>query len=60
MCWSFSWRSSDASRRFRPSGSIGYPGEPEGIQHFETMLRSTARRLGDSQIDSLMRALGNK
>jgi hypothetical protein len=35
-------------------GNIGDPGEPSGCQHFEKMLRTTARHLSDSEIKLLL------
>ncbi|HVC96262.1 MAG TPA: M56 family metallopeptidase [Pirellulales bacterium] len=38
-------------------GNIGYPDSPAAIQHFEKMLRETARNLTDDDIESLVRDL---
>lgn len=45
-----------------PVGNIGYPGarEPQGIQHFITMLRKSAIRLTESDLASLEEALKSR
>jgi len=43
-----------------PRGNIGYPSDAAGIAHFERMLRTTARRLTDTQMRSLINALGEQ
>lgn len=40
------------------SGNIGFPSEPAGIEHFETMLTTTAQRLTKEEIGKLIEALG--
>jgi hypothetical protein len=40
-------------------GNIGFPSTPGGIQHFEKMLRTTARRMTDAEINSLIDDLHN-
>lgn len=40
-----------------PEGNIGYPGGSDGAKHFEEMLRTTAVRLSEPEIRSLLRAL---
>jgi len=40
-----------------PNGNIGYPGEPDGQEHFEKMLRADVKRLTDDEIKSLIDAL---
>lgn len=40
-------------------GNIGFPNEPEGIEHFETMLTSTAKQLTKEEIGKLIEALGD-
>jgi uncharacterized GH25 family protein len=37
-----------------PEGNIGYPGEPQGAEYFEKMLRTTARHMGDAEIKLLV------
>jgi Protein of unknown function, DUF255 len=37
-----------------PEGNIGYPGEPSGVEHFEKMLRTTARHMSDAEIKILL------
>ena len=39
------------------NGNIGYPGEPDGLAHWEKMLRSTTRHLADTDIDRLLKPL---
>src|SRR5690606_4723756 len=39
------------------SGNVGYPSSKAGIAHFESMLRRTAQRLSDAEIEKLMQAL---
>jgi hypothetical protein len=40
-----------------PDGNIGFPSTTEGRAHFEKMLRTTARRLNDQDIQALLGAL---
>jgi hypothetical protein len=40
-----------------PGGNIGFPIEPAGVAHFETMLRTTARRMSADELRSLRDAL---
>jgi hypothetical protein len=37
-----------------PGGNIGYPGKPKESEHFEKMLRTTARHLSDAEIKTLV------
>lgn len=50
-----------------PQGNIGYPYEPHEIEHFQEMLRKTAKHMGPDQIatvanllDERARELGRK
>lgn len=40
-----------------PQGNIGCPVQPEEIRHFEAMLASTRRQLGDEDLAAIDRAL---
>jgi thioredoxin-related protein len=40
-----------------PRGNIGYPGEPEEIDHYLGMLKTTARRIEPAQLDTLRKTL---
>jgi hypothetical protein len=40
-----------------PKGNVGYPYEPHEIEYFLTMLRSTAKHMGDEQIAQVESAL---
>jgi uncharacterized protein YyaL (SSP411 family) len=40
-----------------PKGNIGYPGTPEGIEHFIVMLKKAARKLDRAQIEMVEAAL---
>ena len=40
-----------------PDGNIGFPSGAVGIAHFEQMLRTTARRLTDTEVKLLSKAL---
>ncbi|MFN0051767.1 MAG: hypothetical protein ACKV0T_06230 [Planctomycetales bacterium] len=40
-----------------PSGNIGFPMNPGEIAHFEKMIRTTAQRLTDAEIDMLLKGL---
>jgi thioredoxin-related protein len=40
-----------------PGGNIGYPGEPEGIAHFLSMVKGQGRRIDDSQLRQLGKSL---
>jgi hypothetical protein len=42
------------------SGNIGFPSTPEGIEHFQKMLTSTAQRLTAEEIGKLVEALGSR
>jgi hypothetical protein len=49
-----------AEHRRRPTaGSDGFPSheDPDGIEHFVKMLRSTAQRLSDDELETLKKAL---
>jgi hypothetical protein len=37
-----------------PEGNIGYPSEAKGAEHFEKMLRTTARHMSDAEIKILL------
>ncbi|MBI1902257.1 MAG: hypothetical protein HYS13_14240, partial [Planctomycetia bacterium] len=44
-----------------PEGNIGFPGpERQGIKHFEKMLRTTAQRMTEQDIESLLNGLAPK
>ena len=40
-----------------PKGNIGYPADPEEIEHFIGMLKKAARKLEPAQIDEIEAAL---
>jgi thioredoxin-related protein len=40
-----------------PRGNIGYPGEPEGIDHFLAMVKGQARRIDAGQLGQLRKSL---
>jgi thioredoxin-related protein len=40
-----------------PEGNIGYPAQPDGIEHFLAMLKQTARKMGPGQLDRIEAAL---
>jgi uncharacterized protein YyaL (SSP411 family) len=40
-----------------PKGNIGYPAQPEEIQHFLGMIRKTSRKIEPAQIDKIESAL---
>jgi thioredoxin-related protein len=40
-----------------PGGNIGYPGEPEGIDHFLKMVKGHGRRIDDRQLGQLRNSL---
>jgi hypothetical protein len=41
-------------------GNIGFPSTPEGIEHFEKMLTSTAQRVTKEEIRKLAQELGGR
>jgi thioredoxin-related protein len=40
-----------------PGGNIGYPGEPEGIDHFLAMMKGQGRRIDATQLGRLRKSL---
>jgi len=40
-----------------PDGNIGYPGEPQGIDHFLAMVKGQGRRIDDRQLGQLRKSL---
>ena len=40
-----------------PDGNIGFPSDAAGVAHFEKMVRATAEKLTDREIQSLLKAL---
>lgn len=42
------------------SGNIGFPSTPEGIEHFEKMLSTTAQHLTKEEIGKLVESLGSR
>jgi thioredoxin-related protein len=40
-----------------PGGNIGYPAQPQEIQHFLSMVKTQGRRIDDRQLDQLRKSL---
>ena len=40
-----------------PGGNIGYPGKPQGIDHFLAMVKGQGRRIDDRQVGQLRKSL---
>jgi hypothetical protein len=40
-----------------PGGNIGYPGEPEGIEHFLKMVKGQGRHVDASQLGQIRKSL---